>query len=112
MSAMVVARFYEIKIGRQVLAVRARECAERHARRGLHLAKSVAQIATTQHFWKGLSKFFCKKFVEKIWHHPHVRHVARKANDVVRGKKEIKSKGPVSFYLKDVSDFKKQVRSQ
>ena len=112
MTAMIAARLYEIKIGRQVLAVRARCWAEKQARQGMHVARTVAQVAATKHFWTGLSSFVCQKFVDKIWHHPHIRNVAKRATDVVRGKKEIKSTGPVSFYLKDVSDYKKHVRSK
>ena len=110
--AMLVAKRYELKAGRQVLAVRARNWAEDKARQSAHVAKGVVQVAVTKHFWTGLSTFFCRKFVEKVWHHPHVQTVTKKATDVVRGKKEIKSTGPVSFYLKDVSDYKNHVRSQ
>lgn len=111
-TTMIAARRYEIKIGRQILAVRARVWAEERARHGVHVAKGVAKVAATKHFWTGLSSFIGRVFVDKVWHHPHMRTVAKKATDVVRGKKEIKSTGPVSFYLKDISDHKKQVRSK
>ena len=109
MATMIWAGLYEIKIGRQVIAVDARKWAEVKVRQSAHAARGVAQVAATKHFWTGLSSFVGRKFVEKVWHHPHVRKVTKKATDVVRGKKEIKSNGPVSFYLKDVSDFKKDL---
>lgn len=109
--AMLGAKFYETKAGRQVVAVGARGWAERQARQSVHVARGVVQVAATKHFWTGLGSFIGRKFVEKVWRHPHVRTVAKKATDVVRGKKEIKSDGPVSFYLKDVSDYKKDLPS-
>jgi Tfp pilus assembly protein PilV len=109
MIAMLGAKRYEIKAGRQVIAVGARKWAEKGAHRSVHIAKSVVKVAATKHFWTGLGSFFGRKFVEIVWHHPHVRAITKKAGDVVRGKKEIKSKGPVSFYLKDVSDYKEDL---
>jgi hypothetical protein len=111
-TAMLTAKHYEIKSGRQVVAVRARELVEKGVRHGARTARDVAQVAVTKHFWTGLFSFAGRKFIEKVWHHPHVRAVTKKATDVVRGKKEIKSDGPVSFYLKDVSDYKKDLPSQ
>ena len=110
MMAMLGARLYEMKVGRQVVAVEARVWVEKKARQSVHVARSVARVATTKHFWTGLSRFVGKKFVEKVWLHPKVRNVAKKAHDVVRGKKEIKSTGPVSFYLKDVIDHKNNIK--
>ena len=113
MTAMLVARLYEIKAGRLILAVRARESIEKHTRRGAHAVRDIARVATTKKFWTCLVTFIGHKFVEKVWHNPRVKSVTKKATDVVRGKKEIKSTGPVSFYLKDVSDYKNNnVRSQ
>ena len=109
---MLVARHHEIKIGRQVLAVKARDWAEKQARQGLHAAKGVAKVAATKHFWTGLSNFVCQIFITKVWQHPRVCVIVKKTADTVRGKKEINSKGPVSFYLKDVSEYKNKVRQQ
>jgi hypothetical protein len=109
MAAMLGARHYEIKAGRQVVAVGARKWAEERVRQGAHVARGVVRVAATKHFWTSLTSFIRRKFTEKIWHHRYARTLAKKASDVVRGKKEIKSKGPVSFYLKDVSDFKDHV---
>ena len=110
MAAMFAARSYEMKAGRQVIAVSSRAWAEKQARRSAYVARDVVRTATTKHFWAGLFSYIGRKFVEKVWHHPHLRKMAKKATDVVRGKKEIKSKGPVSFYLKDVSDHKNHLR--
>ena len=112
MTAMIIAKNYEAKAGRQILAVGARDWTEKQMRQSAHVARGVVQVAVTKHFWTGLSSFFWQSFVEKVWRHPRVQNVAKKANDVVRGKKEIKSTGPVSFYLKDVSDYKEQVKSK
>ena len=112
MVAMIVAKLYEIKAGRQVLAVSMRRHAEKLAHRSLHVTQGVVRVAVTKHFWTGLSTFAGQKFVEKVWWQRHVQSVTKKASDVVRGKREIKSKGPTSFYLKDVTDYKNHFRSQ
>ncbi len=112
MIAMYTAKMYELKAGRVILAARARGWAEKRVNQSVHTARDVAKVAVTKHFWTGLTTFIGRKFVEKVWHHPRVQTVTKKAGDVVRGKKEIKSTGPVSFYLKDVSDYKNHVRSQ
>jgi hypothetical protein len=108
--AMLWARLYEMKTGRQVVAVGARKWAEERAHQGVHAARGVARVAATKHFWTGLLSFVGRKFVEKVWHHPHVRAVTKKATDVVLGKKEIKSNGPISFYLKDIGDHKNNIK--
>jgi hypothetical protein len=105
-------KHYELKAGRQLLAVRSRTLVEKKMQSCAAVSHGVVQVAVNKHFWTGLSTFFCKKFVEKVWLHPHVRKVTTKATDVVRGKKEIKSTGPISFYLKDVSDHKNKVRAR
>lgn len=110
MIAMLAAKLYEIKVGRQVLAVGVRIWAEKQVNNSLQVARGVVQVSVTKHFWTGLMSFICQKFVEKVWRHPHVCNVTKKVVDVVQGKKEIKSKGPVSFYLKDVSDYKKDLK--
>ena len=111
MAAMLAARLYEIKAGTRIFAVGLREWIEKRARQLFHIVRGMVQVAVTGQFWTGLMSYTWRKFVEKVWHHPHVQNAARKATDVVRGKKEIKSKGPVSFYLKDVSDYKKDLPS-
>lgn len=110
MIAMLGAKHYEMKAGRQIIAVEARKRVENGVRHVMHVAWGMVQVAVTKRFWTDLLAFICRKFVEKVWRHPHMCAVTKKAVDVVKGKKEIKSKGPVSFYLKDVSDYKKQVR--
>ena len=107
---MIVAKNYEARAGRQILAVGARDWTEKQMRQSAHVARGVVQVAVTKHFWTGLGSFIWRKFMEKVWRHPRVQHVTKKAADVVRGKKEIKSTGPVSFYLKDVSEYKDQVK--
>ena len=109
MIGMLVAKSYELKAGRQVLAVGARTWVEKQARQSAHVAVGVAQVAVTKHFWTGLASFIGQKFSDKVWHHPRVQTVAKKATDLVNGKKEVKSDGPVSFYLKDVSDYKNNI---
>jgi hypothetical protein len=108
--AMLGARLYEIKAGRQVVAVEARKRAEELAHQGVRVARGVVRVAATKHFWASLLSFVGRKFVEKVWNHRHVRAVTKKATDVVLGRKEIKSKGPVSFYLKDISDHKNNIK--
>jgi hypothetical protein len=109
MLIMFVARLYEIKAGRQIVAVGVRQWAEKQAYQGVHVARGVAQVAVTKHFWTGLSVFVGRKFIDKVWHHPRVCVMTRKMFDIVKGKKEIKSNGEVSFYLKDVSEYKKKI---
>lgn len=110
--AMLGAKHYEVKAGRQLVAVSARKWSEERIRRGGHAARGVARTAFKKHFWTGLSSFVWSKLVDGIWKHPRVQAVTKKATDVVRGKKEIKSTGPVSFYLKDVGDHKKHIGKQ
>lgn len=112
MIAMLGAKHYELKVGRQVVAVVARKWAEDKVHQSMHVARGVARVAASKHFWTSLSSFIGQKFVDKVWCHPHVQTVTKKMSDVVQGRKEIKSNGPVSFYLKDVSDHKNHVRQQ
>ena len=112
MVGMLWAKLHEIKAGRQILAIRARTWVENKVRQTGRTTRDVIQVGATKHFWTGLSSFVGRKFVEKVWHHPRVQGVTKKAADVVRGKKEINSTGPVSFYLKDDSDYKSKVRSK
>jgi len=107
---MLGAGLYEMKAGRRVLAVGARVWTEKKVHQSVYVARDVVQVAVTKHFWTGLLSFIGRKFVEKVWHHPHVQTITKKAVDVVKGKKEIKSEGPVSFYLKDVSEYKNKIR--
>jgi len=109
-TAMFVAKRYEIKVGKQVWAIGMRNWIEKQVRQIAHVTRDVLHVATMKHFWTGLSSFFCRQFVEKVWQHPHVCAITKKATDVVRGKKEIKSTGPVSFYLKDVIDHKNNIK--
>ena len=111
MVTMLVARLHEVKVGRQVIAIPARVWCDKHVHRARHTVREIAHVAATKKFWTCLAAYSWNVFVDKIWHHPHVEKVTKKAVDVVRGKKEIKSNGPVSFYLKDVAEYKKQVRS-
>ena len=112
MSAMIVARLHEVKVGRQIVAIPARVWCDERVHQARRTVRDIAHVAATKRFWIGLSTYCWKMFVEKVWHHQRVEKVVKKAVDVVQGKKEIKSNGPVSFYLKDVTEYKKQVRSQ
>ena len=107
--AMVSVGLYEIKVGHKTIAVSARLWCDRHVQIALHAMRVVAQVASTKKFWTGLVSYIWQKFVEKVWHHPHVKKVVKKSVDVVCGKKEIKPTGTVSYYLKDVSEYKKDM---
>jgi hypothetical protein len=109
MIVMVVAGLYEIKVGRKIIALSARIWCEECLQKTLHTARGVIKVAATKKFWTDLTSYIWRKFVEKVWRHPHVQKVTKKAVDVVRGKKEIKPNGQVSYYLKDVSEYKKDL---
>jgi len=109
MSAMVIAGLYEIKIGQKIIALPARVWCDKCLHKTLHVTRSIVRVAATKRFWTDLITYIWRKFVEKVWRHPHVQKATKKAVDVVRGKKEIKSNGQVSYYLKDVSEYKKDL---
>ena len=111
MIAMISGRMYEINAGNKVFLVVTRTWFDKHLQNALRSLMVIVKVASTKKFWTGLSSYTWRKFVEKVWHHPQVKKATKKAVDVVRGKKEIKSNGPVSFYLKDVSDYKNDLPS-
>ena len=109
MTAMVAISLHETEVGHKVIAISARTWCDKALQETLHNMRGILRVATTTKFWTGLFSYIGRKFVEKVWHHPHVKKATKKAVDVVRGKKEIKSTGPVSYYLKDVSEYKKDM---
>lgn len=69
----------------------------------------ILKVITNRKFWFALLKFLAVEFKENVLKHEKVIKITKKVSDVVHGRKKIEKQGKVSFYLQDISEYKKDL---
>ncbi len=112
MLSMLQMKLQEIKIGRYLLFPTLRQRSDIFLKQIWRNTERFFRIISNRRFWFALTVFLAREFRDNVIRHPRVARTSKKVVDVVRGKKTIKSKGPVSFYLKDVTEYKNGLRTE
>ncbi len=112
MVTMLQMKLHEIKIGRYLLFPMLRQRSDIFLKKIWRNTERFFRIVSNRRFWIALIIFLSREFRDNVIRHPKVVRTSKKVIDVVKGKKTIKSKGPVSFYLKDVTEYKNGLRTE
>lgn len=103
---MLYIKMHEAEIGRYHFFPVLRVSADHVARKIFGSIRWAVKVVTSKKFWIALAKFIISEFRENVLENEHVVKTTKKVSDKIRGRKAIKNKGPVSFYLRDVSEYK------
>jgi hypothetical protein len=112
MITMLYMKLHEIKIGRYLLFPTLRQRSDLYLKKVWRNVERFFRIIGSGKFWIALTVFLAREFHENVLKHPKVTSTSKKVVNVVKGRKTIKSKGPVSFYLQDVSEYKNGLRTE
>ena len=106
MVIMLYIKLHEHTVGGYHWFPRWREKGDQLIRRAGRAFLRFMRVVVSKKFWLALGHFLYLEFRENVVKHPQVIKARKKAQDFIRGRKTIKSKGPVSFYLGEVTDHK------
>jgi nucleoside diphosphate kinase len=103
---MLYIKMHEAEIGRYHFFPVLRASTDHVARKVFGSLRWTVKVVTSKKFWIALVKFIIVEFKENVLENEHVVKTAKKFSNKIRGRKAIKNQGPVSFYLRDVSEYK------
>ena len=112
MFIMLQMKLHEIKNGRYLLFPTLRQRSDIFLKKVWRNIERFFRIISSRKFWIALTLFLAREFRDNVLKHPKVTSTSKKVVNVVRGRKEIKAKGPVSFYLQDVSEYKNNLQTE
>lgn len=109
-AIMLYIKTHEIKKGEYALFPNIRAAGDHVVRRMVHKGFRFFKIITNRKFWIALGRFLVQEFKDNVLGHEFVVKSVRKIDNTLQGRKTIKPQGKVSFYLQDVSEYKKDLQ--
>ncbi len=104
---MLYVKMHEVEIGRYRFFATLRHSGDHTARQVWAVWKKATRIMANKKFWIALGSFIVAEVKDNIIFNEKVVRFVKKLSNAIRGRKTIKHRGPVSFYLQDVSEYKK-----
>lgn len=111
MVVMLYVKMHEGEIGRYRFFPAMRAQGDHHARKAFGFFRQAGKIASNRKFWVALGIFVVKEVKDNIIFNEKVVRFFKKVSNAIRGRKTIKHRGPVSFYLQDVSEYKNKLQT-
>ncbi len=106
MMLMLYIKMHEAQSGRYHILPTLREAGDRIARKIAGWFRWMGKVVSNRKFWLALGTFLMVEFRENVLKHEAVVKTTKKVSDAVQGRKQINTQGSVSFYLRDVSEYK------